>query len=66
MPTYKPEHLDQLQREGKVFEYWSHAASYLPMDDYRFSLPRMRRACGERGAMDREEQGGCVGGVEAD
>jgi len=25
-----------------VFEYWSHAAAYLPMRDYRFSLPRKR------------------------
>lgn len=37
-PRYKPSHLDQLQKEKKVFEYWSHAAAYLPMRDYRFSL----------------------------
>ena len=30
--------LDEEQRQ--VFEYWAHAASYLPMDDYRFTLPR--------------------------
>ncbi|TBR40972.1 winged helix DNA-binding domain-containing protein [Marinomonas agarivorans] len=35
---YKPSHLDQLQKDKKVFEYWSHAAAYLPMRDYRFSL----------------------------
>jgi len=39
-PRYKPEHLDQLIVKQKVFEYWSHAAAYLPMRDYRFSLPR--------------------------
>ncbi len=39
-PRYKPEQLDQLVSEKKVFEYWSHAAAYLPMQDYRFSLPR--------------------------
>lgn len=38
--TYTPMHLDMLVREGKAFEYWSHAASYLPMEDFRFSLPR--------------------------
>jgi uncharacterized protein YcaQ len=27
----------------KIFEYWSHAASYLPLDEYRYCLPRMRR-----------------------
>lgn len=37
---YQPQHLDQLVKDKLAFEYWSHAASYLPMDDYRFSLPR--------------------------
>ena len=32
---------DALLRERKVFEYWYHAAVYLPMDDYRYALPRM-------------------------
>src|SRR3954471_507506 len=31
---YKPEWLDELLAEGKLFEYWSHAACILPMDDY--------------------------------
>ena len=39
-PRYKPEHLDQLIADKRVFEYWSHAAAYLPMNHYRFSLPR--------------------------
>jgi len=39
-PRYKTSHLDQLIADKKVFEYWSHAASYLPMRDYRYSLPR--------------------------
>lgn len=39
-PDYQVEHLDQLVKDKKAFEYWSHAASYLLMEDYRFSLPR--------------------------
>lgn len=39
-PRYKASHLDQLLDDKKVFEYWSHAAAYLPMQDYRYSLPR--------------------------
>jgi uncharacterized protein YcaQ len=35
---YQPNHLDQLMSEKKVFEYWSHAAAFLPMEDYRYSL----------------------------
>ncbi|MDF1657156.1 MAG: crosslink repair DNA glycosylase YcaQ family protein [Verrucomicrobiales bacterium] len=41
-PRYQPGQLDELVERGKVFEYWSHAAAYLPMRDYRFSLPRKR------------------------
>lgn len=40
-PRYRHDHLDRLVAEGGVFEYWAHAASYLPMEDYRFALPRM-------------------------
>lgn len=39
-PRYKPEQLDQLIADKHVFEYWSHAAAYMPMRNYRFSLPR--------------------------
>ncbi len=27
----------------RIFEYWTHAAAYLPLEDYRFCLPRMER-----------------------
>ncbi len=36
---YQASDLTDLVKSRKVFEYWSHAASYLPMNDYRFSLP---------------------------
>ena len=42
VPGYTPTMLDRLQAAGQVFEYWSHAAAYLPMRDYRFAIPRMR------------------------
>src|SRR6188474_142374 len=31
---YKPDWLDELLDEGKLFEYWSHAACILPIEDY--------------------------------
>jgi len=40
-PGYKIEYLEQLVKEHKVFEYWFHAASYLPMRDFRYALPQM-------------------------
>ncbi|HFK5563594.1 TPA: winged helix-turn-helix domain-containing protein [Elizabethkingia anophelis] len=38
---YKTHYLNDLLKERKVFEYWFHAASYLPMKDYRYALPQM-------------------------
>ena len=46
--NYKSRFLDKLVKERKVFEYWFHAASWLPMSDYRFALPRMNKMNGER------------------
>lgn len=41
LPDYQELYLNELLEKDKtIFEYWSHAASYLPMCDYRFSLPR--------------------------
>lgn len=41
VPGYRPEHLNRLQADGSIFEYWAHAAAYLPMSDYRFARPHM-------------------------
>jgi len=48
-PRYRTSHLDQLLADKQVFEFWSHAAAYLPMRDYRFSLLRKQAiASGEQ------------------
>lgn len=39
VPGFKPDMSHQLLKTGRVFEYWAHAAAFLPMDDFRFSLP---------------------------
>ncbi|MFT5759186.1 MAG: hypothetical protein ACI9LM_003940 [Alteromonadaceae bacterium] len=38
--NYEAMHIEQLLADKIIFEYWSHATSYLPMNDYRYSLPR--------------------------
>lgn len=46
-PEYTPHILHELlAHDRRVFEGWTHAASYLPLRDYRYYLPRMcaRRA----------------------
>lgn len=41
IPDYQKSHLQQLEEDDRlIFEYWAHAAAYLPMRDYRFSLIR--------------------------
>ena len=43
IPDYQSRFLNQLVEERSAFEYWFHAASYLPMKDFRFVLPQMDR-----------------------
>lgn len=39
-PDYDPDMLHELlAQDRRVFEYWGHAASYLPMSDFRYTLP---------------------------
>jgi uncharacterized protein YcaQ len=39
VPGYRTEWLSELQAEGKIFEFWTSDAAFLPMKDFRFSLP---------------------------
>ena len=44
IPSYRREHLHQAQTIDKtVFEYWTHALSYLPTETLRFYVRHMRR-----------------------
>ncbi len=41
IPNYQPDFLKTLVEKDKtVYDYWAHAASFLPMRDYQFSLYR--------------------------
>ena len=43
IPGYRRAHLHQAQSADKtVFEYWTHALSYVPSRDIRFFLPEMK------------------------
>ena len=54
---YRPEYLHQLQAvDRRVFEYWAHAASYVPISDYRFYLPRMERFRTPQGKWEGERR----------
>lgn len=52
--NYQANYIDQLIAQKQIFEYWSHAAAYLPMQDYRFSLPKKQAiASGEKHWRDK-------------
>jgi uncharacterized protein YcaQ len=39
VPKFKPAMVNQMLLNGDIFEYWAHAAAFLPIADFRFSLP---------------------------
>jgi uncharacterized protein YcaQ len=48
IPDYRREHLRQAQSvEKSVFEYWTHALSYVPTRDVRFYVRAMKRQWGQ-------------------
>ena len=50
-PDYTPDVLHELlAHDRRVYEYWTKAASYVPMCDYRYSLPRMRAVASNKKA----------------
>lgn len=40
---FNQKHLDRLFESKDIFEYWSHAAAMLPIQDYKFSLVRKQQ-----------------------
>jgi uncharacterized protein YcaQ len=39
VPDYKPEWIDELMADGRIFEFFTSDTGYIPMKNFRFSLP---------------------------
>ncbi len=39
VPSFDPSMINTMLNDAQIFEYWSHAAAFLPIEDFRFSLP---------------------------
>lgn len=39
VPDFEAAMTNQMLLDGDIFEYWTHAAAFLPIADFRFSLP---------------------------
>ncbi len=54
LPDYKHTHLHALHaKDQKVFEYWAHAASFIPMKDYRYYRATMQKKPKRGSWLDR-------------
>ena len=38
VPNFNPDLSNQMLEQGAIYEYWAHAAAYMPIQDFRFSL----------------------------
>ncbi len=55
LPRYRPELLDSMLADDRqVFEFWGHAMSYLPIEDYRFYLHHMEKALDPNSKWEKE------------
>ena len=54
VPDYKLEWLEELQHDGMVYEYFTCDAGYMPMHDFRFSLP-IKASFAKRHSLEQPE-----------
>jgi len=55
VPDYEPEWLQELSADGRIFEYFTSDAGYIPMHDFRFSLPVKHAFAAQRKPLTKEE-----------
>lgn len=48
VPDYRSEWMDELLSEGRIFEFWTYATGYIPMQHFRYSLPMKERFAARR------------------
>ncbi len=55
VPDYKHEWLEELQADGRIFEFFTSDSGYQPMHNYRFSLPVKEGFAANRKALPQPE-----------
>jgi uncharacterized protein YcaQ len=55
IPNYKPEWLEELQSERRIFEYFTADAGFMPMTDFKYSLPLKEKFKMKRKTMSQGE-----------
>ncbi|HEY4149469.1 MAG TPA: crosslink repair DNA glycosylase YcaQ family protein [Chitinophagaceae bacterium] len=55
VPDYKLEWLDELQADGRIFEFFTSDSGYIPMHEFRFSLPVKQGFLSARKPLEQAE-----------
>jgi uncharacterized protein len=55
VPNYRLDWLEELQTEGRIFEFLTSDAGFMPMSDFQFSLPLKKSFSERRGAMTQHQ-----------
>lgn len=55
VPDYKPEWLEELQADGRIFEFFTSDSGFQPMQEFRFSLPVKQAFTANRKPLTRAE-----------
>ena len=55
VPDYKLEWLEELQTDGRIYEFLTSDSGYMPMHEYRFSLPVKQGFLSKRGPLTQPE-----------
>lgn len=55
VPDYKMEWLEELQVDGRIFEFFISDSSYMPMHDFRFTLPVKESFMSKRQPLSQAE-----------
>ncbi|HEY0652014.1 MAG TPA: crosslink repair DNA glycosylase YcaQ family protein [Chryseosolibacter sp.] len=55
VPDYKPEWISQLESDKRIFEFWTYATGYIPMRNFRYSLPVKQSFAARRKDLQQSE-----------
>jgi len=55
VPDYKLEWLDELQEDGRIFEFFTSDSGYMPMHNFRYSLPVKQSFLDNRNPLPQAE-----------
>ncbi|REG81296.1 winged helix-turn-helix domain-containing protein [Marinomonas pollencensis] len=54
--NYQSDFIDTLLEQQQIFEYWSHAAAYLPIEDFRYSLAKKAHIKAQKHWFERDQR----------